>query len=170
MKPQALPTASSNPLPQGEVASLSEPEGSLTVLAIDPGRAKCGLAVVSGPGPVRLVTRAVVPTERLTLEVTALRRRLPAVARLLMGDGTGSAPLRRALAAACPDLPLELVPEHGTSAQARARFLLANPAPGWRKLLPPGLRAPEQPYDDYVALILAETFFSKKTSEFFAKG
>ena len=143
---------------------------SETVLAIDPGSVKCGLAVVSGPDPVRLMTRAVVATERLTLEVAGLCRRFPQITRLLIGDGTGSAPLRRALAAACPDLPLELVPEHGTSALARARFLLENPAPGWRRLLPPGLRAPEQPYDDYVALLLAETFFSKKTSDFFPKG
>ena len=153
------------PDPKGVLREVAE-----TILAIDPGRAKCGLAVVSGPDPVQVLMRAVVGTERLTLEVAGLCRRFPAIARLLMGDGTGSAPLRRALAAALPGLPLELVPEHGTSALARARFLAENPAPGWRRVLPPGLRAPEQPYDDYVALLLAETFFSKKTSDFFPNG
>ena len=138
-----------------------------TILAIDPGRAKCGVAVVSGPEPVRVLARAVVETARLTLEVSALRRRFPEVSHIIIGNGTGSATLRRALAAALPDLPPEAVPEHGTSALARARFLSENPAPGWRRLLPPGLRAPERPYDDYVALLLAETFFSKKTTDFF---
>ena len=136
-----------------------------TLLAIDPGRAKCGLAVVSGPQPVQSLARAVVETERLTVEVAALRRRFPQITRLIIGDGTGSATLRRALAAALPDLPPEVVPEHGTSALARVRFIAENPAPGWRRILPPGLRAPEQPYDDYVALLLAETYFSKKTVE-----
>ena len=135
---------------------------SETVLAVDPGLAKCGLAVVADSDPLGVLAHAVVETERLTLAVADLRRRFPQIGRLLMGDGTGSATLRRALAAALPDLPLETVPEHGTSALARARFLQDNPAPGWRRILPPGLRAPERPYDDYVALLLAETYFSKK--------
>lgn len=135
-----------------------------TVLAVDPGRAKCGLAVVSGPAPLRTLARAVVETERLTLEVAALRRRYSEITRLLIGDGTGSATLRRALADTFPDLTIETVPEHGTSALARVRFLEENPAPGWRRLLPPGLRSPEQPYDDYVALLLTERYFSDTTT------
>ena len=133
-----------------------------TLLAVDPGRSKCGLAVVSGPDPVRVLSRAVVDSQRLTLEAAALRRRFPQIARLIIGDGTGGAVLRRALAEALPNLPLEAVPEHGTSARARVRFLAENPAPGWRRILPPGLRAPERAYDDYVALLLAEAYFSKK--------
>ena len=31
----------------------------------------------------------------------------------------------------------------------------------WRRLIPASLRVPEIPYDDYVALILAEEYFSK---------
>lgn len=135
---------------------------TITLIAVDPGRAKCGLAVAMGPKPVRVLAQTVVDTPRLTLEVAVLRRRFPDITLLLLGNGTGSAPLRRALHEAMPDLPLETVPEYGTSAQARIRFLADNPAPGLRKLLPPGLRAPERPYDDYVALLLAETYFSKK--------
>ncbi len=141
---------------------MTEPTGDETLLAVDPGRAKCGLAVAAGPDPVRVLALAVVESQRLTLEVAALRRRFPEIARLIIGDGTGGAVLRRALAETFPDLPLEPVPEHGTSALARVRFLAENPAPGWRRILPPGLRAPERPYDDYVALLLLEAHFSKK--------
>jgi hypothetical protein len=129
---------------------------------VDPGRSKCGLAVVSGPDPISVLAQCVVETERLTLEVAALCRRYPQIARLIVGNGTGSAVLRRALADSQPDIPLDLVPEHGTSALARTRFLTENSPAGLRRLLPPGLRAPERPYDDYVALILAERYFSKK--------
>jgi hypothetical protein len=59
-------------------------------------------------------------------------------------------------------LPLETVDEYNTSARARLRFVSENPAPGWRRLLPPGLRSPEVPYDDYAAILLAEDYFSKK--------
>jgi hypothetical protein len=134
---------------------------SEVIVAIDPGSVKCGLTVAEGPEPVYVRHMAVVDTERLTLEVAALQRRFPEITKIILGNGTRSAVLRGALSAAFPHLDLEIVPEHGTSARARARFLQEVPAPGWRKLLPPGLRAPEKPYDDYVALLLAEEYFSK---------
>lgn len=133
-----------------------------TVLAIDPGRAKCGLAVVSGPDPVERREARVVEAERLVVEVAETLRRFPQITCLLLGGGTGSAPLRRALQNAFPHLPLELVDERGSSARARRRFVAEIPARGWRRLLPPGLRAPERPYDDYVALLLAEEYFARQ--------
>ena len=137
----------------------------LTLLAIDPGRAKCGLAVVrgfdtSGSAPVCL-ERRVVETERLTLAVGESLRRRPEIQRLLLGNATHSATLRKALADVFPQMPLELVNEFNTSARARARYVQDNPAPGWRRLLPPGMRSPEVPYDDYAALLLAEDYFSR---------
>lgn len=140
----------------------------MILLAIDPGRAKCGLAVVQGPdSPVCLerkvvcLERKVVETERLTLAVGEILRRRPEIARLLLGNATHSATLRRALAAAVPELPLEMVNEFNTSVRAKARYVAENPAPGWRRLLPQSMRTPEVPYDDYAALLLAEDYFLK---------
>lgn len=143
--------------------------GSL-LLAIDPGRAKCGLAVVrrpENPGDApRCLERDIVETVRLTLAVADILRRRPEIGRFLLGNATHSAVLRRALAQAFPEIPLDLVEEHGTSMRARVRYVQENPAYGWRRLLPPGLRSPEVPYDDYAALLLAEDYlkdyFSKK--------
>ncbi len=134
----------------------------ITLLSVDPGRAKCGLAVVTGPdeaGKTVCRERAVVPTERLTLAVGEVLQRRPEITRLLIGNATHSATLRRALAAAFPEMPLDVVEEHGTSARARRRFVAENAAPGWRRLLPPGMRSPEVSVDDYAALIIAEDFF-----------
>ncbi len=140
-----------------------------TLLAVDPGRAKCGLAVVAGPEEEgrapRCLERAVVETARLTLAVAAILRRRPDIRRILLGGGTNSATLRRALEATFPRIPLQTVDEHNTSARARQRFVRENPAPGWRRLLPSGLRSPEVPYDDYAALMLAEDYFQKKTTQ-----
>ena len=102
-----------------------------------------------------------VETERLTLAVGEIVRRRPEIARLLLGNATHSATLRRALTAAFPHVPLELVEEFNTSVRAKARFVAENPAPGWRRLLPQTMRSPEVPYDDYAALLLAEDYFSK---------
>ena len=137
----------------------SEP---ITLLSVDPGRAKCGLAVVTGleaDGKTVCRERAVVPTERLTLAVGEVLRRRPEITRLLIGNATHSATLRRALAAAFPEMPLDVVEEHGTSARARRRFVAENAAPGWRRLLPSGMRSPEVSVDDYAALLIAEDFF-----------
>ncbi len=101
-------------------------------------------------------------TERLTLAVAEVLRRRPEITQMLIGGGTNSATLRRAVAQSLPQIPLLVVDEHNTSARARERFLRENPAYGWRRLLPNGLRSPETPYDDYAALMLAEDYFVKK--------
>jgi RNase H-fold protein (predicted Holliday junction resolvase) len=132
------------------------------VLAIDPGSAKCGLAVVTGPAILRLQL-SIVETQRLVVEVAAARRRFPQIARLLIGNGTGNAVLRRTLASSFPQFPLQVVDEHGSSARARSRFCAEIPGPGLRRFLPPGMRVPEQPYDDFAALLLAEDYFSRNT-------
>ncbi len=101
-------------------------------------------------------------TERLTLAVAEILRRRPDIRQILIGGGTNSATLRRALETTFPQMTLQIVDEYNTSARARQRFLQENPAPGWRRLLPSGLRSPEVPYDDYAAILLAEDYFSKK--------
>ena len=134
-------------------------DNSETVLAIDPGRVKCGLAVVSGL-PIRRLRLSVVETERLVVEAAAALRQFPQISRMLIGGGTGGAVLRRALSAAFPDVPLQVVDEHGSSARARRRFIAEIPGPGWRRFLPPGMRVPERPYDDFVSLLLAEEYLA----------
>ncbi len=163
--PDPNPSFRKNPVTEergNKVVGLFGGRSPETLLAVDPGRAKCGLAVVAGPEAPRCLERAVVETERLTLAVAEILRRRPEIGRLLIGDATHSATLRRALGEMFPQIPLLTVNEHGTSARARARFLQENPPRGWRRLLLPGLRSPETPYDDYAALLLAEDYFSKK--------
>ena len=137
------------------------PATAQVILSIDPGRAKCGVAVVSGPDPVSSLHKCVVETLRLTIEVRALLTRFPAVGRIVIGSGTGSAPLRKALHAEFDQIPVETIDEHRSSERARARYLAQTIPYGWRRLIPPSLRTPDRPYDDYVAVILAEDYFRK---------
>ncbi len=129
------------------------------VLAIDPGLAKCGVAVVRGPEDISCLHRGVVDALRLTIEVGDLIRRYPDVGKIVIGSGTGSAPLRKALAASFPNIPVEAIDEHRSSERGRARYLAENVPYRWRHLVPPDFRTPDRPYDDYVALILAEDYF-----------
>src|SRR5882724_11840181 len=112
-------------------------EENPAVLAIDPGSAKCGLAVVRRDGEI--VFRAICAAEVLVEEVRSALAAYRPVA-LLIGRGTGSKPLLRALEAANLPLPLRSVDEAHTSEAARARFVVENPAPFWQRLLPRSLR------------------------------
>jgi RNase H-fold protein (predicted Holliday junction resolvase) len=129
-----------------------ESPNDLVVLAVDPGRAKCGVAVVSSRG---VLHREIVPAPDLSGRAAALLRRF-APACLVVGGGTGSGPILAALDACRGDVPLAAVDEAHTSELARARYLRENRPRGLRRLVPSFLRTPETPYDDYVAVILAE--------------
>ncbi len=132
------------------------------VLALDPGRAKCGIAVVcqaaSGGDRPRVLHREIVEAARVVARV------LPLVAQhgvetLLVGNATGGTVLARALREALPEVPVQLVEEAFTSQRARSRYLQEHQPRGLQRLLPPGLRTPPVPIDDYAALLLAEDFF-----------
>lgn len=144
-----LPTPSSS-------TSASTPSSDEVVVAIDPGRAKCGVAVVDRGGTTRY--RAIVSTEALADTVLELVTRWQPVA-LLLGNGTGAEDLAAQIDALSPDIRLVRVDEQHTSEQARARYVREVPARGWRRLLPPSLRYPETPYDDFVAVLLAERWW-----------
>jgi hypothetical protein len=127
------------------------------VLAIDPGRAKHGLAVVAPDGAC--LARAVVPTDALIARVRdETERHTPF--RLLLGSGTGHR-------AVCDLLTLagfapEVVPERETTRRARDRYFQEYPPSGWRRLLPRGLLAPPRPIDDFAALVLAEDWLASR--------
>ena len=131
----------------------------MIVLAIDPGRSKCGVAVCTprdDSDRPRILHREVVSTDKLVMHVTALvDAHKPDV--VLIGDGTQSATLRKAVGKALPDgMPFEEVPEAFTSQRVRARLQKEWLPKGLVRLLPSGLRPPPKAYDDYVAALLAE--------------
>jgi RNase H-fold protein (predicted Holliday junction resolvase) len=124
------------------------------VLAIDPGCCKCGLAVVSD-GDV--LHKEVVTREEVAAAAAALAARY-SVEKVIVGNGTGGDALVEALRTVIPPNSIETVDEANSSRRARARYLKENPPRGIRRLIPRGLQYPDRPYDDYVALILAEDY------------
>lgn len=123
----------------------------MPLLAIDPGRAKHGLAVV-GPDGVCLA-RAVVGGDELLVRLREWQERFRPQ-RLLLGGGTGHREVLASLTAA--GFEVEIVPERDTTRRARARYFQEFPPCGWRRWLPRGLLIPPRPIDDFAALILAE--------------
>lgn len=129
------------------------------VLAIDPGSAKCGIAVTR-PDGVILARDIVAPADLLERVRALLQTYRPLC--ILIGGGTGSKPLIVALRNAEMPVPICVVDEAYTSEEARARFVRETPPCGWQRLLPQSLRTPWCPYDDYVAIILAERYWREE--------
>ncbi|HEY3248560.1 MAG TPA: pre-16S rRNA-processing nuclease YqgF [bacterium] len=126
------------------------------ILAVDPGREKCGMAVLDGG---RVVARGVLPIDQMA--ATALRwARDFGAHTIVLGNRTGAADAKARLEAAVSAVPVVLVDEAGTTEVARRRYFAEHPPRGWRRLIPVGMQTPPDPYDDYVAVLLAERFLS----------
>lgn len=128
------------------------------VLAIDPGTDKCGLAAASQKGVLR---QWVAPRERLFKDVKEAVE-VYGVRTIILGDGTGSKKFEAEISAAFPEISVAVVDEYRTTDAARERYWREKPPKGWRRLLPVGMQVPPEPYDDLVAVILAERYFENR--------
>jgi RNase H-fold protein (predicted Holliday junction resolvase) len=128
------------------------------VLAVDPGREKCGLAVVQLDGAV--LHQVVVPAASVGTAAAELFRRYR-ITRLLLGDRTAARQVAEALRGASLPLQPTIVDEHRSTEEGRRRYFRANPRRGWRRLLPTTLQTPPRAYDDYVAVVLAERYLGR---------
>ena len=125
-----------------------------TVLAIDPGRDKCGIAVLSPQGDVLL--HEIVPTGALETRVSELA--VEYAPRIIMGDGTTSAAAKARIEAQVG--AVTLVDEYRTTEEGRRLYWAENPPRGWRRLVPRGLLTPTVPVDDFAAVALARRFLA----------
>jgi len=132
------------------------------VAAVDPGRDKCGLAVVSDAGEILL--QKVIATEHLEKEAkAAVAAHGPAC--FLLGNGTTSKKAESRLRSAIHPLPVQVVDEYRTTELARKEYWKANPPSGWRRLLPTSMQVPPVPVDDFVAVLLAKRYLSAQKNE-----
>lgn len=131
-----------------------------TIIAIDPGREKCGVAVVRSPN--RVLLKEVVSTPELTSFVQRLISEFKTT-QIVLGDRTSSQAAQKKLNALLvngKDPDIALVDEHKSTDAARKRYWEENPPAGFRRLIPTSMQVPPGPVDDYVAVILAERYFS----------
>jgi len=135
------------------------------VLAVDPGRARCGVAVCE---PGRVLARAVVSREALPALVRDWQLRY-AVSEVVIGNRTASA-MVIALLADAGVAPVSVVEEAGSTLRARSRYFDEHPARGWRRLVPRTLQTPPEPYDDYAAVLLAEAVLARAGPSRGARG
>jgi RNase H-fold protein (predicted Holliday junction resolvase) len=133
----------------------------VTLLAIDPGTAKCGMAVVDAVrGKLHL---EVVRREELLSVVRQWAERFPLEA-VIVGGATGSRPVVQELSQGL-ELKVVVVDEFRTTERARLRYFQDHPPRGLWKLVPLGLQSPAVAIDDYAALVMAEDYLEKIRKE-----
>jgi hypothetical protein len=120
--------------------------------ALDPGRSKCGL-VRCDAAAQRILAAGVLEPERCQ-QLLRQWQQQGLITGVVLGDGTGSGAWLQQLADL--HLPMQLVPEAGSTLAARQRYWQLEPPRGWRRLLPEGLRLPPRDVDDVVAQLLLE--------------
>lgn len=132
------------------------------VLAVDPGREKCGIAVVHRTQGI--LYKAVVLTGELAAAAAALAAQYR-LATAIVGNSTSSRAARQELGALTVQgekLTIIPVDEYRSTDQARKRYWADHPPQGFRRLLPTGMQVPPVPVDDYAAVVLAERYFAEK--------
>lgn len=126
-----------------------------TVAAVDPGRDKCGFAVLDSEG--KILYQKVVDTASLEKAVENAKSQF-GFDLLLLGNGTTSKNAKERLCKAFPELSIMVVDEYRTTEMAKKEYWKANPPRGLKKLIPLGMQVPPVPVDDFVAVILARRY------------
>ncbi len=132
----------------------------MTILGFDPGRDKCGIAVMSAEGD--LFYHEVVPAAEAIATIAQLCDRF-AVLTIAMGDRTTSKSWQQKLQENLPDrMTIVRVNERNSTLEARDRYWKMYPPKGLSRLIPQGMRVPPRPVDDIVAILLIERYWQQQ--------
>ena len=122
-------------------------------MGIDPGRDKCGVAVLTAAGEIKF--QRVVATEELDSTIKMLTAEFQ-IESVILGNGTTHKAAAQKVTTA--GLKFQLVDEKHTTEEARREYWKKNPPRGWRRLLPTSMQVPPEPVDAIVAEILVKRF------------
>ena len=127
------------------------------LIAIDPGKEKCGLLLADIDQ--ELVLEGIVGHRTVVIDLVSRWISQGNLEGIVLGNGTTSKDWFRLL----KDLaPVQIVQERGTTLRARERYWELWPPSWWLRWLPRGLLLPSKPLDAVAALILLEDHLNKK--------
>jgi RNase H-fold protein (predicted Holliday junction resolvase) len=130
------------------------------ILGFDPGRDKCGLAVMDENR--QIYTHCVVESPEAIATVRQFCQQY-SIQKIAMGNLTTAQQWYKQLRAELgQDFPIEMVDEGNSSLEARDRYWQMYPPQGFIRLLPLGMRLPPRPVDDIVAILLIERYLAQQ--------
>ena len=128
------------------------------ILGFDPGRDKCGVAVMGLDGNL-YYHQVVIATEAIAT-IQVLQQKYP-ISLLVMGNQTTSKQWQQKISRAqLEPLTIVMVDERNTSLEARDRYWQMYPPTGLARLIPIGMRQPPRAIDDIVAILLIERYLN----------
>jgi len=129
------------------------------ILGFDPGKDKCGIAVMSRDRNISY--HQVVSSESAISTIQSLCKQFP-IDLLVIGDQTTSKSWKQRLTQSLsPALKIIQIDERYSSLEAKERYWQMYPATGLNRLIPLGMRTPPRPVDDLVAIVLIERYLNK---------
>ena len=159
--PLCSPAPSAPPLPTtySLYEKISMNYYSITFLGFDPGKDKCGIAVMKSDQT--LLFHQVVPSGEAIATIFSLAKQFP-VEKLIIGDQTTAKKWIKELEkSGWSTEQIAMIDERYSSLEARDRYWQMYPPKGLQWLIPQGMRQPPRPVDDIVAIILIERYLAK---------
>ena len=129
------------------------------VIAIDPGRDKCGVVAMTEDGCIKY--QSVIETSELEKVLRELSTEWE-LQTIVLGNGTTSKAASQRIRSILPNIRLEIVNERNTTEEARRLYWEKNPPKGWRKLIPTSMQVPPVPVDDLAAEVMARRFLNSE--------
>lgn len=130
------------------------------ILGFDPGRDKCGLAVMGQEQ--QLLYHQVVASQQAIATIEQLSQKFP-LETIVMGNGTTAKSWQQEMSWNLGgSLSIALVDERYSTLEARDRYWQMYPPQGLQRLIPQGMRQPPRPVDDLVAIILIERYLKSR--------
>jgi len=143
--------------------SLFDTSAQPMILGFDPGRQKCGLAVMGVDR--NLYYHKVIAASEAIATIQSLRQDFP-ISTLVIGDQTSAKEWKQKLSSDLPEPPrIILVDERHSTLEARDRYWQMYPPRGLSRLIPEGMRGLPRPIDDIVAILLIERYLGQLIRE-----
>jgi RNase H-fold protein (predicted Holliday junction resolvase) len=129
------------------------------ILGFDPGRDKCGVAIMDGERSI--LYHQIIDSAQAVAVLQQLCRQFN-VKLVVMGDRTTAKTWRNSLTSGLPStISIEMVDENNSTLEARDRYWQMYPPQGLQRLIPQGMRLPPRPVDDIVAILLIERYLAQ---------
>jgi RNase H-fold protein (predicted Holliday junction resolvase) len=129
------------------------------ILGFDPGRDKCGIAVVRNRHELKY--HEIIDSSQAISTLEQLIERFP-VELIVMGNLTTSKTWKEKIESCLSrKLSIAMVDERNSSLEARERYWQMYPPRGLTLLIPKGMRVPPRPVDDIVAILLIERYLER---------
>ncbi len=132
-------------------------------LSIDPGKYKCGLAIVDNhlSDDLKLIDGKTVLTTELIQSINSYSEIYP-FSTIILGDGTSSSAVKNILQHHFNHLGILIAHEKSSTDEARVFYWKDHPPKGIWSWIPTTLQLPSEPYDHYAAFAIAKRVLRNK--------